>query len=297
MTLRPATRADFDAIADLFEAGVDLYDELEFERSEMDQWLTSPRLDVERDIRLYEEDGRLLAYVDVDPLGDDPVMWWSDVRVHPEADVAAAVPLLLSWAASRAGGGLLRTWAPSSFTALTKEFERAGMRRLRGSYRMEVDLDDDVATPPEIEGVEIRPLAAGQERIAYNVHQETFEDSWDHVREPYDEWRHYLVDIDSYDPSLWLVAWDGDEPAGISLGRIRGDVGWIGILGVRRAWRRRGVGRALLLHSFREFRDRELTRAGLGVDAESLTGAHKLYAAAGMRVVRELGHYEKPVPA
>ena len=145
MTLRPATRADFDAIADLFEAGVDLYDELEFERSEMDQWLTSPRLDVERDIRLYEEDGRLLAYVDVDPLGDDPVMWWSDVRVHPEADVAAVVPSLLSWAASRAGGGLLRTWAPSSFTALTKEFERAGMRRLRGSYRMEVDLDDDVA--------------------------------------------------------------------------------------------------------------------------------------------------------
>ena len=221
-------------------------------------------------------------------------------KMRPPVVPERPVPVL----AEDKARALLKACAGSGFvprrdTAIVRLFLDTGMRlsELAKLRLDEVDLDDDVATPPEIEGVEIRPLAAGQERIAYNVHQETFEDSWDHVREPYDEWRHYLVDIDSYDPSLWLVAWDGDEPAGISLGRIRGDVGWIGILGVRRAWRRRGVGRALLLHSFREFRDRELTRAGLGVDAESLTGAHKLYAAAGMRVVRELGHYEKPVPA
>ena len=297
MTLRPATRDDFDAIADLYEAGVELYDELEFDREELDQWLTSPRLEVERDIRLFEDDGRLLGYVDVDPLGEDPVMWWADVRVHPDTDVAAVAPLLLAWAESRAAAGVLRTWAPSSFPALVAEFERAGMRRLRGSYRMQIDLDDDVASPPDVDGVEIRPLVAGEEQIAYEVHQETFEDAWDHVHEPYDEWRHYLVDTEAYDPSLWLVAWDGEEPAGLSLGRVRGDLGWINILGVRRPWRRRGVGRALLLRSFREFRSRGLERAGLGVDAESLTGAHKLYASAGMRVMRELGHYEKPVPA
>jgi mycothiol synthase len=297
VTLRPATRADFDAIADLYAAGVDLYDELEFDRAELDQWLTSPRLDLERDIRLYEEDGRLLAYVDVDPLGEDPVMWWADVRVHPDTDVASVVPLLLAWAESRAVGGVLRTWAPTAFPALVEEFERAGMRRLRGSYRMEIDLGDDVAEPRAIGGIEIRPLDAGQEEVAYDVHQETFEDSWDHVREPYDEWRHYLVDTETFDPSLWFVAWDGDDPAGIALCRARGDLGWVGVLGVRRAWRRRGVGRALLLHALQQFRSRGLPRGGLGVDAESLTGAHELYASAGMRVMRELGHYEKPVPA
>ena len=69
--------------------------------------------------------------------------------------------------------------------------------------------------------------------------------------------------------------------------------GWVGILGVLREWRRRGIGRALLLHAFHEFKRRGLPRAGLGVDAESLTGANRLYESAGMHVVRQLDFFEK----
>lgn len=293
MTLRPATHGDFDAIAGLFRAGVDMYEELAFEPQELRQWLTSPRLVLERDVRLWEEGGRLLAYGDVEALGENPVRWWCDVRLHPAADFARVVPELLAWAESRAGGGVLRTWTPSGLDRLRREFERAGMRRIRGSYRMEIDLDDAVPPPAFAEGLEVRPLERGDERVAYTVHQESFEDSWEHHGEPYDEWTHYLVETESYDPSLWFVAWDGEQAAGVSLCRVRDDVGWVGILGVRRPWRRRGLGRALLLHSFHEFRRRGLTRAGLGVDAESLTGAHRLYESVGMHVVRELGFYEK----
>jgi ribosomal protein S18 acetylase RimI-like enzyme len=287
---------DFDAIADLFRAGVEIYEELEFEPDELRRWLTAPTVDLERDIRLWHEGGRLLGYVDIDRVGEDPVCWWSDVRLHPDADFVHIVPEVLAWAESRAAGGLLRTWAPSGLVQLRREFERAGMKRTRGSWRMEIDLDDTIPAPVFADGLEVRPLDDGQERVAYDVHQESFEDSWEHVHEPYEEWCHWLVDAEAYDPSLWFVAWAGDEPAGVSLCRLRKGVGWVGILGVRRPWRRRGLGRALLLHSFHEFRRRGLTRAGLGVDAESLTGAHKLYESAGMRVERELGFFEKHVP-
>ena len=71
--------------------------------------------------------------------------------------------------------------------------------------------------------------------------------------------------------------------------------GWVGVLGVRKAWRKRGLGRALLLHSFGDFRDRGAARVGLGVDAENTTGAVRLYESAGMHVVRRMDTYERPL--
>lgn len=296
MSLRPATIDDFAAIAELFAAGVEMYEELTFDPEELRVWLTSPRLDLERDVRLYFEDAQLRGYVDVDPIGEDPVRWWCDVRLHPSADFGGVAPRLLAWAEERSGEGLMRTWCPARLEPLKREFVRRGLRRVRGSYRMETELDD--LEPPVIpDGIEIRPLEAGQERAAYEVHQEAFEDSWEHVRESYEEWRHFLVETVDFDPALWFLAWDGTEPAAVELCRVRDDVGWIGVLGVRRPWRRRGLGRALLLHAFAEFRRRGLRRAGLGVDAESLTGANRLYESAGMNVARQLDFFEKPLVA
>ena len=56
---------------------------------------------------------------------------------------------------------------------------------------------------------------------------------------------------------------------------------------MRRPWRRQGLGEALLLCSFRAFRERGYTRGTLGVDASSPTGATRLYERAGMRVYRD----------
>ena len=69
--------------------------------------------------------------------------------------------------------------------------------------------------------------------------------------------------------------------------------GWVGELGVRRAYRKRGLGLALLKHAFAAFHADGKKRAGLGVDASSLTGALKLYESAGMRVQRQFNQYEK----
>ncbi len=63
-------------------------------------------------------------------------------------------------------------------------------------------------------------------------------------------------------------------------------------MGVLREWRKHGLGLALLRHSFDEFYRRGAKSAGLGVDAENLTGATRLYEIAGMRVWRVNCTYE-----
>ena len=142
----------------------------------------------------------------------------------------------------------------------------------------------------------MRTFRSGDERVFYELQQETFEDSWEHVAVPFDKWAHWLLQPPMFVPDLWFLALAHGEPAGFAIchpHRENGDLGWVGILGVRRPWRRRGLGRALLLHSSSEFRRRGLRRAGLGVDAESLTGAHRLYEAAGMHVAARFDIYEK----
>ena len=97
-------------------------------------------------------------------------------------------------------------------------------------------------------------------------------------------------------PELWFLAFSGAEPAGIAMCNPSPglpELGRVQVLGVRRPWRKRGVARALLLHAFAEFRSRGLTGAMLGVDAESLTGADRLYEQVGMHVAARFVVYEK----
>jgi mycothiol synthase len=69
------------------------------------------------------------------------------------------------------------------------------------------------------------------------------------------------------------------------------------MLGVRRRWRKHGLGLALLRHSFGELARIGRRKAGLGVDASSLTGATRLYEKAGMRAIREIIAFEKDLRA
>jgi GNAT superfamily N-acetyltransferase len=71
--------------------------------------------------------------------------------------------------------------------------------------------------------------------------------------------------------------------------------GYVGLLGVRRPWRGRGLAKALLHRTFAEFWRRGLTHVTLGVDAESPTGATQLYERVGMRVESENVVFEKAV--
>jgi ribosomal protein S18 acetylase RimI-like enzyme len=97
-----------------------------------------------------------------------------------------------------------------------------------------------------------------------------------------------------------MLAEAGGDLAGFSVCRrdpTDESAGYVALLGVRRAWRRQGLGEALLLRSFQNFRERGWTRGTLGVDASSKTGATRLYERAGMTVYRDTVFLERAVAA
>ena len=255
-----------------------------FDAAAIRQEWSAPRVELDRDARI--EDG---AYVLVESLDDARV--WLQVHGRPSSE-------LLGWAEVRASemGSRVFSGAWSPAMQLLEGLEARGFHRVRSSHRMLIDLAEATPEPRWPAGVAVRTFEPGDERTFYEVHQESFEDSWEPILEPYEEWSHWLLSPPTFAPELWFLAQEDGEPAGIAIchpHRSRADLGWVNILGVRRAWRRRGLGRALLLHAFAEFRRKGFARAGLGVDAASLTGANRLYEAVGMRVAARFDIYEK----
>ena len=168
-----------------------------------------------------------------------------------------------------------------------------GYERVRFFWEMEAELDREPPAPDLPDGITLEGLVPGNDRPVYEAMQEAFEDHWNFVPRPYEEWRAWNVEGPSFDPDLWVLALDGDEIAGASLCAARPDAGWVNVLGVRRRWRRRGLGQALLEESFRRLYRRGFRRVGLDVDAANPTGATRLYERAGMRVTRESETYQK----
>lgn len=299
MTLRPPRDDEFDAMLELMNAHqLAAFGEADYTADDLRTWLTTPYVDVERDIRVLERDGRLVAYVDADPTRDDPPLWWCDVKVAPDADAGEIVPELVAWLEQRARDGRLRVWTSETDARIVDAFAGAGFEPVRHSYRMEIDLADAGRAPAWPDGVAVRAATDDDHRPVYAAVVEVWQDTNDPVDETFEEWAHWHVQRDSYDPGLWFLADAGGELAGFSVCRpdpVDPAAGYVALLGVRRPWRRQGLGEALLLHSFEAFRRKGFTRGTLGVDASSVTGATRLYERAGMRVYRDTVFLERPV--
>jgi mycothiol synthase len=182
--------------------------------------------------------------------------------------------------------------AMSTNESAKRFFEERGYELVRHFWEMVIDLDEEPPEPEWPKGIRLARARSGvDERAVHAASDEAFADHWDHHPTPYDEWHRWMVEAENHDPSLWLLAWDGDEIAGFSLCDLDKDAGWVAVLGVRRRWRRRGLATALLYASFREMRKRGMRRAKLGVDAANPTGATRLYESVGMRVLNEAAAY------
>ena len=173
-------------------------------------------------------------------------------------------------------------------------FEGEGYQTIRYHWMMEVNLAEAPQVKPFPNGIELRPFEKeAQDYLVFQAENEAFQDHWGNVPAMYGNWKLRKLGREEFDPALWHIAWDGDQIAGYAQTRFRNGIGWIGNLGVRRPWRKRGLGEALLLHSFNEFYKRGTTRIGLGVDASNPTGATRLYEKVGMKVMVEDVIYEK----
>jgi mycothiol synthase len=180
--------------------------------------------------------------------------------------------------------------------AAARLFAQASYARVRTFWTMHIALDGPPPRPVWPDGLVVRPFVPGQdEYAAYGAAEEAFRDHWGHVSVPFAEWHASRLAHADFDPSLLLLAWDGAVVAGAVRCRERAGRGWIESLAVRRPWRGRGLGRALLLQAFGALSARGVCAVGLEVDTANPTGAPSLYARAGMRVVRHSDVYRKTV--
>ena len=144
--------------------------------------------------------------------------------------------------------------------------------------------------PPLPDGVDIvvSDAVATRRRIC-DVDNEAFADHWHFTPRDYDEWWSVWESAPDRDPAgWWLLTVDGED-AGICLlddGRAALGDGYVAILGVRRKFRGRGLAQLLLRRAFVHYRDLGRHATQLGVDAENLTGAVRLYEGVGMTAVR-----------
>jgi mycothiol synthase len=169
-------------------------------------------------------------------------------------------------------------------------FTSLGLRYVRTFFQMQIELHERPAER-DVAGIEIRRFDV--DRDAAGTHAalaEAFDDHWGHAYPDYAQWRHRMIDGEGsrFDAGLWFLACDGPEIVGAACCRAEtprdASAAEVDALGVRRAWRGRGIGLALLGRAFVEFERRGIRRAGLTVDAESPTGALGLYRRAGMDV-------------
>jgi mycothiol synthase len=152
-------------------------------------------------------------------------------------------------------------------------------------------------------GITIRPFIRDREGHALvQTLREAFRDSWGYLERPFEEedrrWMHILDRDPDNDPApFWFVGLDGEEIAGLCLGNRREganqETAWIHVVGVRPAWRRRGLALALLCTGFGALYEQGSRRIGLEVDTQNPTGATRLYEKAGMHVERQYDFFEK----
>jgi mycothiol synthase len=161
---------------------------------------------------------------------------------------------------------------------------------------------DDVEIVSMPDGLELRPVQPDEIEPIWRANREAFRDHWGGSDESTDAMRRFLDDPDT-DTSLWLVAWDGDEVAGGIWNEIRASEnrelgllrGWLASVFTRRPWRKRGLARALIGRSLVLLRDRGMTSAALGVDADNPSGALGLYEGAGFAVHERFCAWRKPL--
>lgn len=151
-------------------------------------------------------------------------------------------------------------------------------------------------------GIEVRPVKPEHYHQIWEANLEAFKEHWGEQKHDESDFARWLKQP-YFDPSLWQIAWDGDQVVGMVLNFVDENAnrqynrkrGWTEDIAVRQAWRGRGIAQALLVRSMKMFRDMGFDSTALGVDIDNATGALRLYEKVGYVTERRVGAFHKPI--
>ena len=256
----------------------------------LDDWHS---LDLAEDaVAVVAPDGEIAAYADVINRSFITVSVYG--YVHPDFRGLGLGACLISWGetwtrdrmpnAPEDARVVVQNYINRSNEGAQRLLESSGYAPVRGVYVMETELHEAPPQPRWPAGISVRTFVPDQdERAVFEAVEDAFRDMWGRPRGTLERFVSN-TQRESFDPTLWFLAMDGDEIAGVTLCKTLAGEGWVDVVGVRRPWRNRGLGLALLRHALAEYHRRGTHKVALSVDAESITGAPRLYGRAGMGV-------------
>jgi Acetyltransferase (GNAT) family. len=296
-----ADASDYPPLSELTIAA-NLYDEIPYLPTaqtlqvEMDAAEGADPID---DVVLVEVDGRVVAAAGVERVVRDAVptyqVWGTVDPAYRRRGLGTA---LMGWTLGRARVRASRedprtrvdlaSFAEDTETGHVALLAVAGFEPARHFFLMRRHGLGDIPDTPLPDGLEIRPVSEDQWRTILEAENEAFRDHWGQ-REQGESTYTTTFGRAELDTSLWVVAWDGDQVAGVVQNwilpeendRLGVKRGWLEHISVRRPWRRRGLARAITAASLIKLREAGLDEAMLGVDSENPNGALGLYEGLG----------------
>ena len=310
--LRRPSLDDVDAILRLVHASdIASVGEPDYTADDVREMLTAPTTDMSEDCWVVEDTGGEIVGWAFPHSTAGRDREFIEVYAWPQRGEVVQRPLLdllLDRAAVRGARlghdpFLVRSGAVPNETRWIETLTAAGFAFLKMHARMTITLDG--AEPPahgvtvRSRGVTVRPLRHDDEaemRRFHAVTAEAFRDT-DHPEADYPTWRSQVDAESALEWDEWLVGEVDGEFAGAlrSSGGQDEDTGWVKSLAVLRAYRRQGVGAALLRRAFALYAAKGRPAAGRGVDMANPTEAIRLYHAVGMRSLYEVNIYQRSV--
>lgn len=310
-----AGEIDLEAIAHLINTceAVNRLDE-GISISELQQEFNEPSLDVARDIRLWEDaEGKLIGFaqLSIPEPGEviDGALWF---RVHPNARGGDLEAAAIAWGEVRMREVSTIPGAPVKLrsSARAEDGDRislltsSGFKPDRYFFRMARSLSEPIPEPKLPQGFTLIQFPGEQDAEAWvEMFNQSFIDHWNHHDLTLDKFKYDLAKPD-YRNDLDLIAVAGDgtfvafcycEISVDECDRTGRNQGWIACLGTRRGFRKIGLGRAMLLAGLHRLKAAGVETAILGVDAENISGALRLYESVGFHNIRNSISYVKDV--